>query len=191
MTEANNNKGNAEEVINIPAAVLRGAIACMAKNDIRYYLNGIFISSKGFVAGTNGHMAFKADIENPPSEDVIVKFNDTIPGRCESVDLVLNGNDVGLAHLRYIKPPGNQKRLVAYEKIDGKYPDVLAVFPGIDRESIDTIAVNAHYVGIAAKIFGKQWPLKFEFFGPTKPIRITSRQHRDNNPVMLVMPGRD
>jgi hypothetical protein len=44
----------------IPAEYIGAAICCVSKEETRYYLRGVFIDARGYIASTNGHMAFAA-----------------------------------------------------------------------------------------------------------------------------------
>ena len=46
--------------ITIPAEYIDAAMACVSKEETRYYLRGVFIDGRGYIAATNGHMAFAA-----------------------------------------------------------------------------------------------------------------------------------
>lgn len=46
--------------ITVPAAYIDAALCAVSKEETRYYLCGVFIDARGFIASTNGHMAFAA-----------------------------------------------------------------------------------------------------------------------------------
>ena len=46
--------------ITIPAAYIDAALCAVSKEETRYYLCGVFIDGRGFIASTNGHIAFAA-----------------------------------------------------------------------------------------------------------------------------------
>ena len=47
--------------ITIPAEYIDAAMQCVSKEETRYYLKGVFIDARGYIASTNGHMAFAAN----------------------------------------------------------------------------------------------------------------------------------
>lgn len=47
-------------LVTFPAEYFDAAMQCVSKEETRYYLNGVFIDGRGYVVGTNGHMAFAA-----------------------------------------------------------------------------------------------------------------------------------
>lgn len=46
--------------ITIPAEYIDAAMCAVSKEETRYYLKGVFIDGRGFIAATNGHIAFAA-----------------------------------------------------------------------------------------------------------------------------------
>jgi hypothetical protein len=46
--------------ITIPSAFIDAALQAVSKEETRYYLKGVFIDARGFIAATNGHIAFAA-----------------------------------------------------------------------------------------------------------------------------------
>ena len=46
--------------ISIDAGAIDAAMQCVSKEETRYYLKGVFLDARGFIAATNGHMAFAA-----------------------------------------------------------------------------------------------------------------------------------
>jgi len=49
--------------ISVPVGHIEAAMQAVSKETLRYYLNGVFIDARGFIAATNGHMAFAAVCE--------------------------------------------------------------------------------------------------------------------------------
>jgi hypothetical protein len=46
--------------LDVPAAFIDAALCAVSKEETRYYLKGVFIDARGFIAATNGHIAFAA-----------------------------------------------------------------------------------------------------------------------------------
>ncbi len=44
----------------IQSKLIRAALVCAAKNDVRYYLNGLHITPK-YIEATNGHVALRIE----------------------------------------------------------------------------------------------------------------------------------
>ena len=125
--------------ITLKTSVLRAALICSAKKDIRYYLQGVCVSINhpdiAMVYGTDGHVLFAG--QSPivchvaPENygfDVIIP-SDTIKAidkRAEFVDLMtIEGGEKGYYLL------GNSR----FQAIDARYPDISRVVPARDAFS--------------------------------------------------------
>ena len=125
--------------ITLKTSVLRAALICSAKKDIRYYLQGVCVSINhpdiAMVYGTDGHVLFAG--QSPivchvaPENygfDVIIP-SDTIKAidkRVEFVDLMtIEGGEKGYYLL------GNSR----FQAIDARYPDISRVVPARDAFS--------------------------------------------------------
>ena len=125
--------------ITLKTSVLRAALLCSAKKDIRYYLQGVCISINhpevAMVYGTNGHILFAGQspievIEAPEAYG----FEIIVPGdvikamdkKSEFIDLeTIEGGAKGYYVL------GNSR----FEAIDARFPDVSRVIPSRDAFS--------------------------------------------------------
>ena len=125
--------------ITLKTSVLRAALICSAKKDIRYYLQGVCVSINhpniAMVYGTDGHVLFAG--QSPivchvaPENygfDVIIP-SDTIKAidkRVEFVDLMtIEGGEKGYYLL------GNSR----FQAIDARFPDISRVVPARDAFS--------------------------------------------------------
>lgn len=125
--------------ITLKTSVLRAALICAAKKDLRYYLQGVCVSINhpdiAMVYGTDGHVLFAG--QSPivchvaPENygfDVIIP-SDTIKAidkRAEFVDLMtIEGGEKGYYLL------GNSR----FQAIDARYPDISRVVPARDAFS--------------------------------------------------------
>jgi hypothetical protein len=125
--------------ITLKTSVLRAALICAAKKDIRYYLQGVCVSINhpdiAMVYGTDGHILFAG--QSPivchvaPENygfDVIIPSDTikTIDKRVEFVDLMtIEGGEKGYYLL------GNAR----FQAIDARYPDISRVVPARDAFS--------------------------------------------------------
>ena len=111
----------------IPAAVLKAAIYCVARKDVRFYLQGIAID-RGHVIATDGHRMFYVKIKGLdadlpqiiiPTEAVELFFkrakikNSLLHDF--SIKITLESNDKGQLELDNI--------VETFIPINGKYPD--------------------------------------------------------------------
>ena len=135
------------EKISLHAAIVRGAQICQAKNDLRYYFNGIFLAPNGDVVGTNGHMLFVCpDAFVVPSgfSGLILQIYGAIPISAIEATFDFDANVV---------KTGNNKAFV-FEEIKGTYPDYHKAIPAKDHDVVgDTIAFNPRYLAKIAKIY--------------------------------------
>ena len=125
--------------ITLKTSVLRAALICSAKKDIRYYLQGVCVSinhpSVAMVYGTDGHILFAGQCPivchvSPENYgfDVIIPSDTikTIDKRVEFVDLMtIEGGEKGYYLL------GNAR----FQAIDARYPDISRVVPARDAFS--------------------------------------------------------
>jgi hypothetical protein len=125
--------------ITLKTSVLRAALICAAKKDIRYYLQGVCVSinnpNVAMVYGTDGHVLFAG--QSPivchvaPENygfDVIIPSDTikTIDKRVEFVDLMtIEGGEKGYYLL------GNSR----FQAIDARFPDISRVVPARDAFS--------------------------------------------------------
>ena len=50
-------------IITVPTAMLKAALICASTEQARYYLNGVYVDTKGFLVSTDGHRAFVGRID--------------------------------------------------------------------------------------------------------------------------------
>ena len=137
MTDANTT------TVNVPAEFIAAALQAVSKEETRYYLKGVFLDARGFVASTNGHIAFAARCTDAirladcrPAYDsagnciagVIVPHDallqaDKAAGRTKGMFYVFERDAAGLWWILY----GNAR--VHFQPIDGSFPDWTRVVP--------------------------------------------------------------
>ena len=121
--------------ILLKISTLKAAAICAAKNDIRYYLNGVCIDvrtdSKLVIVGTDGNVMFIGvdDYEgewNGKQEQIIIPI--------KTVKHVLKNCNKELIHI-VLKSLLDGEMLLdkyAFKPIDGKYPDYKKVIPKVE-----------------------------------------------------------
>ena len=122
--------------ITLKTSVLRAALLCSAKKDIRYYLQGICISFNhpeiAMVCGTNGHILFAGQcpidvIEAPDAYGFeIIVPGDVIKGLDKKADVVMLETIDSMPKGYYVL--GNSR----FQAIDARFPDVSRVIPSRD-----------------------------------------------------------
>jgi hypothetical protein len=122
--------------ITLKTSVLRAALLCSAKKDIRYYLQGICISFNhpevAMVCGTNGHILFAGQcpidvIEAPEAYgfEIIIPA-DVIKGLDKKAEVVMLETIDSMPKGYYVL--GNSR----FQAIDARFPDVSRVIPSRD-----------------------------------------------------------
>jgi len=130
--------------ITLKTSVLRAALICAAKKDIRYYLQGICISINGpdvaMVYGTDGHVLFAGQcpivVIDAPTEygfQIIIP-SDTIKAIDKKSEYIDLETIEGGAKDYYLL--GNAR----FQAIDARYPDISRVVPARDAFSEQSIS---------------------------------------------------
>jgi len=125
--------------ITLKTSVLRAALICAAKKDLRYYLQGVCVSINhpqiAMVYGTDGHILFAGQspievIEAPENYgfDLIIP-SDTIKAIDKKADFVTLVTIPSLPKDYYVL--GN----TSFQAIDARYPDISRVVPARDAFS--------------------------------------------------------
>ena len=121
---------------HIPLAVLKAAVICAAKGDIRFYLNGVAID-QGNVVSTDGHRLFYVEID-----DIDPKLPQVIIPR-EAIEY-LSKKATGIKDIEKrvkISIDGLEGKLTvqgtditeSFRAIDGKFPQWKQIIPKSDR----------------------------------------------------------
>lgn len=127
--------------VTVPAAFIDAAMCAVSKEETRYYLKGVFLDARGFIAATNGHIAFAArcndafklrDVRPERLPDAIpgVIVPDTAlrqaikaAGRTKGLCYVIERDANGLWWILY----GNAR--IHFEPVDGNFPDWQRIIP--------------------------------------------------------------
>lgn len=130
--------------ISIDAGAIDAAMLATSKEETRHYLKGVFLDARGFVVGTNGHMAFaarcdaivgKLDAVRPAYDtagnclpgiivpsDAIAQANKAA-GRSKGLCYVFERDAQGLWWLLY----GNAR--IHFAPVDGAFPSWNRIIP--------------------------------------------------------------
>lgn len=165
----------------------RSAFACKASKDVRYYLDGIFISAEhGQAVATNGRMLYYSDIEaGDLIKDVIFEAV-KIPASVSFVTISEYSDDNNVLLTLY----GKSNQLVSQhicKIIDGRYPDYKAIIPnGADAlTGFNTFSFDALYLAKLQVIFGKE-PVTFKMANNTRCARVYSSAHANMGEAILM-----
>ena len=124
------------ENINIPIRLLKAALICTAKQDVRWYLTGVAIKD-GAVSATDGHRMFTCEIDVPKDYEIIIP-RDALTALLKQVKkehLDLHAQVIQVKDEVYKLQVVNLKKgeLLFVEQlfkpIDSKFPDVKKVIP--------------------------------------------------------------
>lgn len=127
--------------ITVNAAHIDAALCAVSKEETRYYLQGVFIDARGFIASTNGHMAFAArcpdaikaaDCRPAYAPDALAGV--IVPhaaltqaikaaGKSKGLCMVFERDTLGQWWILY----GNAR--IHFAPIDGTYPDWTRIIP--------------------------------------------------------------
>lgn len=105
------------------------ALVVAAKNDVRYYLNGVHLNFKdSCIEATNGHFAIRIPYE---FTDVSPDTKSLILPREEVQKILRDFKPLGVVELNYDPETRQAKRAdgMAFSGIDGKFPDLNIVMP--------------------------------------------------------------
>ena len=184
--------------ITLKTSVLRAALICAAKKDIRYYLQGVCVSINNpdvaMVYGTDGHVLFAGQSvivchvapENYGFQIIIP--SDTIKAidkRAEFIDLeTIEGG----AKDYYLL--GNAR----FQAIDARYPDISRVVPARDAFS----EIKASYFDPELLVKGNEALAMFYGAKKGKVFPLSQRgdysgaiHNNQNDAVVVVMPMRN
>lgn len=175
--------------LKIKRESLEAMLLCQAKNDIRYYLNGIFFGADGTLAATNGHVALISEHENKIKHDAIIEIG-KIPTK--KYDYAIIDTVTDIAHLH--DDCGLVMGVTMCKLIDGKFPDIKRVIPK-KQEGCNEIGFNAGYLAMAekiAKIITPKWStIKFELQGATDSAMAKFTLYDGTEFKYIVMPARN
>lgn len=169
--------------INFPEFI--GATLCKAKDDIRYYLNGIYISVDGDIVGSNGHIMFAGKCTNSYDIDVIISIKGKHPSKFNFVTI---DTDTKLAN--FCDKDSQSLCMLQFDIVDGRYPNWKRIM-NYSENKISEIGLDLSYMNIMSKI-GKNY-LKSGYNHQKVKFQDTSHAvHFEFSPTAtaIIMPAR-
>lgn len=151
-------------MIKINAEVLKAVMLYKAKNDVRYYLEGLCIDHDTIVA-TNGHICFKAPIES--DEQRIIKFQGKLPTSFK--ECVITG-DIA----EFTDDNLNVVAKLGVENIDARYPNYNRLYHD-DIGEVSEIGFRGDYLqilGKTAKLLDEHQCCKFTFKNTIDGVKV-------------------
>lgn len=175
--------------LKISKLLLESALIFQARNDVRYYLNGICFMPDGRIASTDGHRAFiGGSHDNKLTENVIIKIGKSPTKRYEYAII-----DTKSKIATYHDEAGVMVGAGICEEIDGRFPDIDRVIPK-ETKSADCIGFNAGYlvdVEKLAKLFSPKYEgVRFELNGNTNAAVSNVSAPTGETAKVIVMPMR-
>nr|ELR5114971.1 hypothetical protein [Providencia stuartii] len=175
----------------IQTHLLRAALVCVAKNDPRYYLQGVHINSK-YIEATNGHVALRMEHDIRTRKNVILEFRGKLPAKSETTEIVFTKEPYAVH--RDIK--GVRVGFTAIvSHSDARFPDLDRVIPTKFETCLPHF--QAAYLAYPEKMFGagKRWfnTVSFHPSGMTGGCLIKFNglvNEKYGNPQFVVMPCR-
>lgn len=151
-------------MIKIKSEILKSAILYKAKNDVRYYLKGLYIDYNTIVA-TNGHICFRAPIES--DEQRIIKFQGKLPTKFK--ECLITDNQA-----KFTDEKDNVISIIGVETVDARYPIYERLYN--DRvNAISEIGMRGDYLqllGKTAKLLTTHQGCKFIFESSSSGIKV-------------------
>lgn len=170
-------------VIDIPADVFAVVQKFSAKNDVRYYLNGVYCSEK-FLAATDGHCLMVSPFVGIAAKSAIIPQIPNQYLKKNNYVYVLEDNSVCVVNYRseivYHSP---------LDLIDGKFPDVINVIDGHGEWSDGTGSV-AFDVAFMAKMVAQLKGGVRLFHSKTSICAVADGQYPVQPGAMVVIMGR-
>lgn len=151
-------------MIKINVEILKAAMLYKSKNDIRYYLEGLYIDNDTIVA-MNGHICFKAPIES--DEQRIIKFQGKLPTNFK--ECVITG-DIA----EFTDDKLNVVAKLGVETVDARYPDYNRLYNS-DVGKISEIGFRGDYLqilGKTAKLLDEHQRCKFTFKNTIDGVKV-------------------
>tara|TARA_R110000851_G_scaffold182230_1_gene331334 strand:- start:331 stop:870 length:540 start_codon:yes stop_codon:yes gene_type:complete len=175
--------------LNIKSALLRAAMLCQAKDDVRFYLNGVHVNGK-HIEATNGHIAVRMTMDSDKGESLIVSIKSKIPAAAVNTTLLINDEPIA----KHYDLLGSLCAVSVIEIIVGNYPSIDKVIKD-ETKPVDYVGINTEYISLFPKMFKERFSTaKMEFNGIMEAIKMTSTSPIINeeygSPIFIIMPAR-
>lgn len=175
--------------LKISKLLLEGALMFQAKNDVRYYLNGICFMPDGLVSATDGNRAFIANKhDNKITDNVIVSVSKSPTKHYDYAFL-----DTKTKMVTYHDALDVLVGAGICAVIDGRFPDIDRVIPK-QTAPAEQIGFNAKYLADVeklAKLFSPKYEgVRFELNGNTNAAVANLSSQTGETAKIIVMPMR-
>ncbi len=161
------------ENFKLDARQVRCAMNLQAKNDVRYYLNGLLIGD-GKIVATDGHRMAVVDSEEADFEPIIIQIRGSLLKSALECEFVFLEEDNGIVRTKG-RDGQEQDKVLKFCIVEGKFPNWERVVPTEGKVEASEVGFNIGYLADihkAAQDLGNNASIgKLTFFG--KPERIT------------------
>lgn len=168
-------------------AWLKAVMFSAAKNDVRYYLNGVMVRN-GEMAATNGHLLLLIKSEKIKSDGEYIIDNDTLKMILTAHKGIKGDSPVEVVDS--MTTTGSSK--ISITPVDGKFPDVNRVIP--QEPSGEIAHFNAEYLLACQKANGEFLGGKYPFVklqhNGQAGAKFESEDEDGNKLIGVVMPVR-
>ncbi|OWO80642.1 hypothetical protein B5C26_17850 [Photorhabdus luminescens] len=173
----------------IDTNLLRAALVCVAKDDLRYYLCGLHITPK-YIEATNGHVALRLEHGVNTRRETIIQFHGKVPRKAKATELHFTKEPYAV----HRDISGTRVGFNALSVLDGRFPDLNRVIP----EKVENVIPHfqACYLAYPYKMFGADSELITVSMHPSGMKSGCLMTFGDNinqrygNPQLVVMPCR-
>lgn len=167
-------------IIDFPAYM--GAKICKAKNNVRYYLNGFYVDSEGFIVATDGHRLFCDKVKTDTTEGFIFDVKGKEPTKFSYAEISTETKNISFYTAQEVL-----LATLPLEIVDGRFPDWRRV-ARVEAGKVEAIGFTMPYLADAAKVakFYKKDIAKFEFQDSSRGCKV----HFSETAFMVIMPAR-
>ena len=160
---------DAQEIkVKINTKVLQAAMLCAAKNDMRYYLNGVLIDFKNKrIAATNGHVLFVShnafEIKEFEQSEIIVPYTtmdfivkQAVKLKSEFVEIKTHA-DGDLNPVYAISAKDDDSRffgetIEVFKPVNGKFPNIMEVLSKWENKDTKEVGFYGTYLELINKV---------------------------------------
>lgn len=175
----------------LDARKVRAAMFTQAKNDVRYYLNGLLIGG-GRIVSTDGHRMTIIGEDVASEEPKIYQIKGSILKSARTCEFVFVGDDHGFLTMKNNLGVDLDK-VLKFCIVDGRYPDYERVMPipGTEK-TVSEIGFNVKYLADVDKVaeaLGSKFTVGAFRFYESKTAQVTIKT-AECEAVCLIMEAR-
>ena len=176
------------KTIELTGKQYRAAISCKPNKDVRYYLNGLYLSMEHKeIVATNGHVMYISKVDEVPEDwkSVILDLP-KIPANIEKVTISKLDSKYLIETVARNGQAGPQ---FITDEIEGCYPDYKMVENSDKQTNGATNTVfgfDSDYLAIIKTVFGKGTKVRFNMPSPKMAATITDIDYPEHGKLILM-----